>query len=212
MAAHQGNKTMSTAELVDSQVAFSPLLRHYTLGEFWELPEPPDRWHYDLIGGVLYMVPPPDPPHGDLVSRLNRWLILFLEANGDTGSVHYPREAIYIDSTNVEPDMMYVSSELAARMGRRRTSADIVFEYLSRSTAVYDRTTKADTYLALGVRELWLIDPTTRTIEVRHWTAPAIDGGLPRWEVVVYGAGESAESRVLSGWRVSVNQLFADLV
>lgn len=202
---------MSTAELIDSQIAFSPLLRHYTLGEFWELPEPPDRWHYDLIGGVLHMVPPPDPPHGDLDSRLKRWLILFLEANGDTGSVHHPREAIYIDSTNVEPDMMYVSSELASRMGRRRTSADIVFEYLSKSTAVYDRTAKADTYLALGVRELWLIDPATRTIEVRHWTAPAIDGGLPRWEVIVYRDGESAESRVLSGWRVSVNRLFADL-
>lgn len=203
---------MSTAELVDSSVAFSPLLRHYTLAEFWELPEPPDRWHYDLIGGVLYMVPPPDPPHGDLVSRLNRWLIRFLEASGDTGSVHHPREAIYIDSTNVEPDMMYVSSELASRMGRRRTSADIVFEYLSKSTAVYDRTTKADTYLALGVRELWLIDPVTRTIEVRHRIAPAQAGGLPRWEVVVYGAGESAESRVLPGWSVAVTLLFADLV
>ena len=108
--------------------------------------------------------------------------------------------------------MMYISSELASRMGRRGTSADIVFEYLSRSTAVYDRTTKADTYLALGVRELWLIDPTTRTIELRHWTAPAMDGGLPRWEVVVYGTGETAESRVLTGWRVSVERLFADLV
>ncbi|MEK6286161.1 MAG: Uma2 family endonuclease [Acidobacteriota bacterium] len=203
---------MSTAELVDSQVAFSPLLRHYTLGEFWELPEPPDRWHYDLIGGVLYMVPPPDPPRGDLVSRMNQSLVVFLDANGNLGSVYHPREAIYIDSTNVEPDMMYVSSELASRMGRRRTSADIVFEYLSKSTAVYDRTTKADTYLALGVRELWLIDPTTRTIEVRHWTAPVRDGGLPRWEVVVYSEGESAESRVLSGWRVSVNRLFDDLV
>lgn len=203
---------MSTVELVDSRIAFSPLLRHYTLGEFWELPEPPDRWHYDLIGGVLYMVPPPDPPHGDLDSRLRRWLVLFLEASGDTGSIYNPREAIYIDSTNVEPDMMYVSTELRSRMGRRRTSADIVFEYLSKSTAVYDRTTKADTYLALGVRELWLIDPATQTIEVRHWTAPAIDGGLPRWEIVVYGAGESAESRVLSGWRVPVDRLYADLV
>jgi Uma2 family endonuclease len=203
---------MSTVELVDSQVAFSPLLRHYTLAEFWELPEPGDRWHYDLIGGVLYMVPPPDPPHGDLDSRLRRWLVLFLEASGDAGSVYNPREAIYIDSTNVEPDMMYVSIELRSRMGRRRTSADIVFEYLSKSTAVYDRTTKADTYLALGVRELWLIDPATQPIEVRHRTAPAIDGGLPRWEVVVYGASESAESRVLSGCRVSVDMQFADLV
>ena len=203
---------MSTVELVDSPVAFSPLLRHYTLDEFWELPEPPDRWHYDLIGGVLYMVPPPDPPHGDLDSRLNEWLVLFLSANGTPGRVYHPREAIYIDSTSVEPDMMYVSSELASRMGPRRTSADIVFEYLSKSTAVYDRTTKADTYLALGVRELWLIDPTSRIIEVRHWTAPVIEGGLPRWEVMVCASGESAESRVLAGWSVSVDRLFADLV
>ena len=28
--------------------------------------------------------------------------------------------------------------------------------------------TTADTYLALGVRELWLVDPVTLTIEVRH--------------------------------------------
>ena len=202
---------MSTAEIAHAPLAFSPLLRHYSLEEFWELPEPPDRWHYDLIGGVLYMVPPPDPPHGDIDSRLNHSLVIFIEAHGNPGSVHHPREPIYIDSTNVEPDMMYVSSELAARMGRRRTSADIVFEYLSKSTAVYDRTAKADTYLALGVRELWLIDPVTRTIEVRHWTAPAVEGGLPAWEVVVYGAGQSAESRTLPGWRVSVDSLFADL-
>jgi Uma2 family endonuclease len=64
--------------------------------------------------------------------------------------------------------MKYVSRELKARMGKKRSSADIVFEYLSQSNAVYDRTTKADTYLALGVRELWLIDPVTVTIEVRY--------------------------------------------
>ena len=83
----------------------------------------------------------------------------------------YPHEPIYRraeGSTYLEPDMMYVSSELRERMGSKRTSADIVFEFLSRSTTVYDRTTKADAYLALGVRELWLVDPLTVTIEVRH--------------------------------------------
>ena len=98
-------------------------------------------------------------------------------------------------------------TELAGKMGKRRTSADIVFEYLSRGTAVYDRTAKADTYLALGVRELWLIDPVSVTIEVRHRIAPASPGGWPRWEVIVYGRGEEAESRVLPEWRVSVDSL-----
>ena len=45
-----------------TEISFSPLLKRYTLEEFWGLPDPGDRSHYDLIGGQLYMVPPPDPP------------------------------------------------------------------------------------------------------------------------------------------------------
>jgi Uma2 family endonuclease len=123
---------MSTTDAIETQIAFSPLLHQYTLEEFWELPEREDRWHYDLIGGVLYMVPPPDPPHGDLDSRLTYSLVRFLDNHGRPGRVYHPREAIYVGSTNVEQDMMYVSHELASKMGKRRTSADIVFEYLSK--------------------------------------------------------------------------------
>jgi Uma2 family endonuclease len=104
---------------------------------------------------------------------------------------------------------MYVSNELRARMGERRTSADIVFEYLSKSTRVYNQTTKADTYLPLGVRELWLIDSDSQTIEVRH---RIIKESFPAWETMLYGKGEWAESQVLPGWRVSVDELFAGLV
>lgn len=190
-------------------VNFSPLLRQYTLEEFWELPEPEGRVHYDLIGGYLFMVPPPDPPHGDIDARLNRSLVSFLTAHGITGDIHHPREAIWINGTYLEPDMMYVSYELRARMGKRRTSADIVFEYLSPSTATYDQTTKADTYLALGVRELWLIDLVAASIEVRH---AATKEGWPVWEKRSYWAGEQAESQVLPDWRVSVDELFAGLV
>ena len=48
------------------QVDFS---RRYTLEEFWALPEREDHARYDLIEGYLYMVPPPNPPHGDLAAR-----------------------------------------------------------------------------------------------------------------------------------------------
>ena len=94
-------------------------------------------------------------------------------------------------------------------MGVKRTSADIVFEYLSRSTKIYDRTTKADTYLALGVRELWLVDPVTATIEVRY---ASTSEGAPAWETWIYSRGDHAKSRVLKGWEVSVEDIFTGLI
>jgi Uma2 family endonuclease len=187
------------------EVSFSPLSHRYTLEQFWTLPEPGDRSHYELIGGLLFMVPPPEPPHGRIDARLAASLHWHLRSNDVLGEVHHPREAIYIDEnagTYLEPDMMYVSDELRRRL---RSSADIVFEYLSESTAVYNRTTKAHTYLALGVRELWLIDSGKVTIEVRH--VIELKGKLA-WETWRYTKGDLAESRVLSGWQVSVDDLF----
>ena len=194
-----------------TQINFSPLSRRYTLEEFWALPEREDHARYNLIGGYLFMVPPPNPPHGDLDSRMNRALMKFLLENKVEGDSHHPPEPIYRraeGSTYLEPDMMYVSRELRTRIGTKRTSANIVFEYLSRSTNVYDRTTKADTYLALGVQELWLMDPVTATIEVRYASAHE---GTPVWETWRYQRGHRAKSRVLEGWEVSVDEIFEGL-
>jgi len=193
------------------EVNFSPLMRRYTLEEFWALPEREDHARYNLIGGFLFMVPPPNPPHGDVASRMNRSLVKFLVTNNIEGDAHHPPEPIYgsVESaTYLEPDMMYVSQELRQKMGTKRTSADIVFEYLSRSTSVYDRTTKADTYLALGVRELWLLDPVSFTIEVRY---ASTHEDTPVWEIWRYPRGYNAKSRVLDGWEVSVDEIFKRL-
>ena len=194
------------------EVSFSPMQRRYTLAEFWALPEPGDRSHYDLIEGVLFMVPPPDDPHDDIDARLNKTLVLYLTHEGIAGDVHHPQAAIYRDveaGTYLEPDMMYVSPKLKERMGKKRSSADIVFEYSSKSTANYDRTTKADTYLALGVRELWLIDSENIFVEVRF--ARRKEDHL-FWEIRRYERHEWAESEVLKGWRVSVDELFEGLI
>jgi Uma2 family endonuclease len=93
-------------------------------------------------------------------------------------------------------------------MGSKRTSADIVFEVISRRTSAYDYTTKADAYLTLDVRELWLVDPFTLTVKVHY--RDEIDK-TPAWEIVKYSTGEHAKSRVLAGWEVSVDELFKDL-
>ena len=190
------------------EINFSPLTRRYTLEEFWALPDPGDCAYYELIGGFLFMVPPPNPPHGSVASRMNRSLIVFLYTNNIDGEVHHPKEAIWLraeGSTYLEPDMMYVSKELGQKLGDKRSSADIVFEYLSRSTKVYDQTIKADTYLALGVRELWLVDPWNAIIEVRYASKK---GEMKVWRAIRHSHGHYAKSRVLEGFKVSIDELF----
>lgn len=194
------------------EVNFSPLLRRYTLEEFWALPEREDHARYNLIGGFLFMVPRPHPPHGDVASRMNKTLMRFLLNNNIEGHVYFPDVPIYVraeGSTYLEPDLMYISSESREKMGTAFTSAEIVFEFSSRRTVIYDHTTKADTYLALGVRELWLVNPFAATIEVRH--AGKIGEKLV-WHVLKYSRGQQAQSRVLEGFEVSVTELFEGLV
>jgi Uma2 family endonuclease len=190
-------------------VNFSPLARRYTLEELWTL-ERETHASYDLIDGCLFLAPLPVPPHGDVAFRMTKSLVWFMDENHTEGNLYFPHEAICLDerATYIEPDLMYVSRELRQKMGTKRTSADIVFEFQSRSTSVYDRTTKADTYLALGVRELWLIDPFTETIEVRH--AGKV-GEILIWRISKYSRGQHAQSLVLEGYQVSVDELFADL-
>ena len=158
------------------------------------------------------MVPPPNPPHGSVASRMIRNLMEFLIANNIDGDVHFPREAVWLQaegSTYLEPDMMYVSKELSQKLGDKRTSADIIFEFQSPSTKVYDQTIKADTYLALGVRELWLVDPWNTIIEVRHASKK---GEILVWKAIKYSHGHHARSRVLEGFEVSVDKLFEGMM
>ena len=190
-------------------LAFSSLLKRYTLEEFWALPDPEDRSHYELIEGVLHIVPPPTGEHDDIIAFLTEALTLFVVSQGRPGRIFHPRASIHredIWGTYLEPDMMYVSNELREKMGDRRTSADIVFECVSESSSVYDQTNKADTYLALGINELWLLDSDSNTIEVRR--AQVVDG-FPSWVRRTYARGEIAESTFLNGWAINVDDVFA---
>ena len=66
------------------------------------------------------MVPPPNPPHGDFGARMNKALLKFILDNDVKGDAHHPPEPIYRraeGSNSIEPDMMYVSHELRARIG-----------------------------------------------------------------------------------------------
>lgn len=183
----------------------SPLVKTYTLEEFWALPEPPDHSKVELIAGVLYMTPPPEKPHGNAVSRINRLLSEHLIKTGDKGTLYVPRHGIALTpSTWLEPDLFYVSAETQAQStGRYHTTADLVVEVISPGSAIYDRNTKADTYEVLGVKELWLVDEFEGLIEVRVLKGDS-------FESHTFDREDRLISTVLPGFSLKVADVFGD--
>jgi Uma2 family endonuclease len=165
----------------------SPLVRRYRLDEFFALEPPAGGGSYELIAGVLYMVPPPGGSHHLAASRLNLVFAAYVSAHPDRCMLFIPKAAIWTEAdTYLEPDLFLVAADRLRTMdaGALRT-ADLVVEILSPSSAMYDRTAKADTYAALGVAELWLLDLERRAIEQRV----LVDGG---WNLTATCSGQEA--------------------
>ena len=190
-------------------VSTSPLVKTYTLEEFWELPEPEDHSKLELIAGVLYMTPPPGYLHSNAASRLMSLLIEYLTKTGDKGSIHYPRTGIVKGPNSwLEPDLFYVAAKTEAcrdpNYPQYISTADLVIEVISPSSAIYDRNTKADTYAALGVKELWIVDESAGIIELR-----TLEGNRYT-PSIVFERDDHVMSVVLPGFEVPVRSVFGD--
>jgi Uma2 family endonuclease len=183
-------------------ITTSPLVKTYSLQEFWDLPEPADHSKLELIKGVLYMTPPPDYPHNQATSTFIRHVQRAIDECRCGGELYTNRAALWIDDdTFLEPDIMYISSELKSDMDSRHwTRADIVIEILSPSTALYDRKTKSDTYRAMKVREMWLVDTETKEVEVRSFEAG---------KTTVYKSGDNLRSEILPQIEIPLTTLFS---
>jgi Uma2 family endonuclease len=188
-------------------VSTSPLVKTYTLEEFWELPEPLDHSKLELIAGVLYMTPTPGQVHNNTVSRLVRLISDHLTKTSDNGTLYVPRAGIVKGPNSwLEPDLFYVAADTSATSDpnypQYLSTADLVIEVISPSSAIYDRNTKADTYAALGVKELWLVDEASGIIELRNLEG---DQFAPS---VVLDSDDYLKSLVLPGFEVKGGRVF----
>ena len=152
------------------------------------------------------MSPPPEYTHDNIVKRLIRLLTLELARIGNKGGLYAPRAAIWTsDRTYLEPDLFYLSTETEAGLDpEHRTTADLVIEVISPGSAIYDRNTKADTYAALGVKELWLVDETEETVEVRTLRGDRYGEGQ------VFARGDQLTSIAIQGLMIAVTDIFQD--
>jgi Uma2 family endonuclease len=106
----------------------------------------------------------PAPTHGHqiLVSRLLERLLPLV----GSGNVTPGPTDVLVDEHNVlQPDVVVLDRPSPADSSYVVTPL-LVFEVLSPATARRDRRRKVPAYLRLGVREVWVVDPTTATIEI----------------------------------------------
>ena len=166
-----------------------------------------ERERYELYEGELVMVPSPKEYHQRISRNLGFLLYAFVKRH-ELGSVYSaPLDVILDEHTVLQPDILFVSkdrSEVIVEEGIRG-APDLVVEILSEATAKRDRTYKKSLYARYGVKEYWLVDPATKTIEVLRLRETG-------YEVAgKYTCGGKAPftSLLLEGFAIDLSEVFA---
>ena len=175
-----------------------------TVKEFNELPEGPP--YFQLIDGDLYMSPSPRRYHQQISMFLSGVLYPFIEEH-DLGELYAaPSDVVFADKTVLNPDLYFVSRERAHILTEQGAhgAPDLVIEILSPSTAKLDVGRKREIYAESGVREMWVVAPETRTVEVYRF---AENREQP---VAVLSASETLTSPILPGLALPISDVFKD--
>ena len=166
----------------------------------------------EIIGGEVFMLATPSTDHqlisGELFAQLHAYLkgkkckaiqapfaVRLFEQDGDS-----------LDGvdTVVEPDITVVCDRDKLDSKGCKGAPDMVVEILSPSTQRHDRLTKFNLYQRAGVREYWIVEPETQTVQVY-----TLESGIlqPR---AFYGPGDVAKVNVLDGCFVELGKVFME--
>ncbi len=162
--------------------------KHWTLEDVHSLPD--DGTKYELVRGELFVTPPPTYDHEDILARLNRVLVPYVDANG-LGLVHLARSVVRFEGSEVEPDL-FVSPEGGTSWDDAPTPI-LVVEVLSPSTRRRDQTQKRELYLDAGVAEYWIVDGERREVRVIRREQP---DSVASGELVWHPAGGAEALRI----------------
>lgn len=133
-----------------------------TWEEYLDLPEDPRYKHAELMDGELVPVNPPTWLHQVIVTSLVVAIGNWVRAGSGRGLVSMNLPVRVGAGRAYLPDVAWYREENARPApGRRHIDAapDIAVEVLSDSTRSFDLFRKRGDYAAVGVGELWLIDP-----------------------------------------------------
>jgi Uma2 family endonuclease len=135
---------------------------------------PEDGSRYELYEGELIQMPPPQEYHGNIAIKIASWLLTHLQQVGmedhisDTAGfdLTIPGQR----DTILAPDVAVAQLPVQPNSGYRKLPPLLAVEIASPSQSRPELAIKAQFYLSVGVKMVWLVWPEKHTIDV--WTPP----------------------------------------
>lgn len=175
--------------------------RLYTYEDYLKLN---DDNQYELIGGELFLVPSPQAAHQKASRKLVQIIGVFIDQNNLGELFHAPFDVILSDKDKPQPDIMFISKERLNIITQKgiRGAPDLVIEILSPATGSLDKVAKSKLYYTHGVKEYWIVDPVSKTVQV-------FISGDKNWNLFEsYGTNQNLLSPLLPGLKLPLNEIF----
>lgn len=138
----------------------------HTIEDIYALP---DGQRAELIDGQMYMMTPPNTRHQKLVMELSAVIHRYIKSHGGNCEVFPAPFAVFLneDERNyVEPDISVICDKDKLNDKGCNGAPDWVIEIISPSDPQRDYGIKLFKYRTAGVREYWIVNPLTRTVNV----------------------------------------------
>jgi Uma2 family endonuclease len=141
-----------------------------TAEELIQLPR--GRYRYELIKGELLTMSPAGDEHGIVMMRLAAPLATYVDTN-DLGVVYGAETGFKLENnpdTVLAPDIAFIRRDRMSKplKGYRSGPPDLVVEIVSPSDSRSKVEEKTAQWLGFGALVVWLVNPQTRTIEIRR--------------------------------------------
>ena len=139
--------------------------RRWTYADYCRIP--PDRKRHEIIDGRHFVNPAPSPYHQTVLVRLLYELMRLVEKEGRGRVLASPIDVHLGPGTLVQPDIVVLRPRNTSIIGPKKLTGvpDLLVEVLSPSNRRHDTRRKRGRYERAGVREFWLVDPDTHSIE-----------------------------------------------
>ena len=182
----------------------TPIYPLVTVDDLQAMPDDGNR--YEVIGGEIFMSRASGLTHQRVSGNLFSLFRNYLDSN-PIGEVLATPGVVFSEIDGVIPDIVFFTNERAKLIlsGERIIAApDLIVEIVSPGSENQrrDRVIKKQLYAKFGVREYWIADPESMTIEIITCSA----GAEP--QSVVFHPGDEIDSAVLPGFRFKVSRIF----